>query len=99
MSSETRLIDVRMNDGSRHFAAIPEVVPWTVMRDRLALLAGVMVRDYVSDGVTEAWIDFVYKGYAFSVNTQCGEYWFFVSDPNCPQTILAEMVAHCVRAR
>jgi len=90
-----KLIDLRMNDGSRHFAVLPEVVPWSVMRDHIATLPDTTVNHYVADGVTEAWIDFTYRGYKFSVNTQLGEFWFFVSDPCCPEFLLSEVASHC----
>ena len=46
------------------------------------------------DGVTEAWIDFTFEGHAFTVNDQFGEYWFFVADPTCPDSVLRAVLNH-----
>lgn len=84
-----------MNDGSRQFASLPESCSWSALRKHIGKLAGVGLGEYVTDGVTEAWIEFTYRGYSFTVNIQLGEYWFFSSAPECPDDILAEIVPHC----
>lgn len=86
-----------MHDGSRQFAALPESVSWEQLRDHLARLEGVVVTDFITDHVVEAWIDFSYRGHDFTVNNQFGEYWFFVEDPACDSEILLAIVAHCQR--
>jgi len=92
-----QLIDIRMHDGSRHFLTLPESEPWRVLRDHLALLSGVEVTDFLTDGVTEAWIDFAFSNHCFTANSQFGEYWFFVNDPSCPAEILNQVARHCVQ--
>lgn len=89
-----RLTDLRAEDGSRHFLSIPEVVGPEDLRDLLAGLPGAVITDFLTDLVTEAWIDFSYRGHTFSVNNQQGEYWFFVEDPTCPDGTL-EAIASC----
>jgi hypothetical protein len=65
-----------MSDGSRKF---------------IADLPGAAVTDFITDGVTEAWIDFTLEGEHFTVNNQLGEFWFFVRNPgarHCGQLLL-----------
>jgi hypothetical protein len=84
-----------MNDGSRQFAALPESESWHRLRDHVSELAGAQVTDLITDEITEAWLDFTYRGQRFNVNNQFGEYWFFVRDPSCADDILTEVVRHC----
>jgi hypothetical protein len=83
------------NDGSRNFIDLPESVDWWQLRDHIGTLQNVTLTGFVTDGVTEAWIDFTYRGHTFSVNNQHGDYWFFVTDPRCPDAILLEVAHHC----
>jgi hypothetical protein len=89
------LLDEPAADGSRLFARLPQAVLWHRLRDHVAELPGAVVTAFVTDDVTEAWIDFTYRGHSFSVNDQFGEYWFFVRDPGCPESILGAVVDHC----
>jgi len=84
-----------MRDGSRHFASLPGTESWDSLRGHLKRLEGVSGTSIITDEVTEAWIDFLYRGHEFSVNNQCGEYWFFVEDPACPPEVLEAVLAHC----
>jgi hypothetical protein len=84
-----------MNDGSRHFGVLPQTALWYALRDYMSRLDGVTITDFITDGITEAWIDFNYEGQHFSVNDQFGEYWFFVDNPNCPDEVLEEVLVHC----
>ena len=84
-----------MKDGSRHFADLPENTSWEEFRDHIARLPGAKVTGFLTDHITEVWIDFTYKGYAFTVNNQFGEYWFFVKKPRCPDETLTEVIGHC----
>jgi len=90
-----RLYSVIMHDGSRHFGDLPQTVLWHGLRDHIEGLSGAAVTGFVTDEVTEAWIDFSYRGHEFSVNDQYGEYWFFVRDPECPDEILEAVLSHC----
>lgn len=94
-----RIFDMRMNDGSRHFASLPETYDvehpqWHALRERVALLSGAELTSFVTDDVTEAWIDFAYRGHHFGINNQQGDWWFFVDDPQCPDDVLREVVDH-----
>ena len=88
------LLHTRMNDGSRQFGELPQRVLWYEMRDHLLRLPGVKLTSFVCDGVTEAWIDFTFGGHVFSINDQFGDYWFFVSDPECPESLLRSVLDH-----
>lgn len=89
------LLNLIMPDGSRHFGDAPMVLLWDDMRDHLQKLDGVVITGFVTDWVTEGWIDFDYKGFHFSANDQLGAYWLFVNDPRCPDDILLEVLARC----
>lgn len=88
------IFDYRMNDGSRNFTDFPVIRDWYDVRDHVRLLPGAVLTGFVTDNVTEAWIDFTYRGHCFSINDQYGDYWFFVNDPDCPEEILKEVRAH-----
>lgn len=87
-----------MHDGSRHFGGVPQNVLWYEMRDAVETLPGASLAGFVTDGVTEAWIDFTYAGHTFAINDQFGEYWFLVDDPACPDEILMRVLRHFVDA-
>ena len=89
------IYDMRMHDGSRHFAALPMTRSWHTLHAHLKRLGGVSDTGILTDEVTEAWIDFRYRGHQFSVNNQLGEYWFFVEDPACPFEVLEAVLTHC----
>lgn len=92
---KAKLLNSITNDQSRHFADLPESVDWEVLRERLEKFPGAAITDYVSDGVTEMWLDFSYKNQRFSVNNQFGEYWFFSQNPVCPEETLIEIIEYC----
>lgn len=83
-----------MNDGSRNFADLPQTHLWYAVRDHISKLSGAELQAFLTDDVTEAWIDFSYKSHHFSINDQHGKYWFFVQDPTCPDEILEEVYEH-----
>ncbi len=94
-----RLFDMRMADGSRHFGDLPETYDvahpeWHRIRDMVPRLAGATLSSFTTDDVTEAWILFEFRGHSFSMNNQHGSWWFFVTDPNCPDDILATVLDH-----
>ena len=89
------IYDMRMRDGSRHFAALPESESWESLHEHVRRLEGVSDTGMITDEVTEAWIDFRYRGHGFSINNQSGDYWFFVEDPACPSEVLEAVLTHC----
>ncbi len=88
------LFEIKMNDGSRHFADLPEVVFFDEFADHVEKLEGAEIIEFLTDGVVEMWLDFTYRGHIFTINNQFGDYWFFVKDPNCPDEILLEIIDH-----
>jgi hypothetical protein len=89
------LLRLIMNDGSRKFGELPQTVLWHELRDHIERLDGAAITDFVTDNVTEAWIDFTCHGYRFSVNDQFGDFWFFVDNPQCPDEILKSVLTYC----
>jgi len=89
------LLNNIMYDGSRQFGELPQTVLWNELCDHISKLDGATVTSFITDGITEAWIDFTYREQEFSVNDQFGDYWFFVTDPTCPDGVLEEVLAHC----
>ena len=88
------LFNMKMNDGSRHFVDMPEVVFFDEVADHVEELEDAEITEFITDGVLEMWLDFDYRGHKFSVNNQYGDYWFFVEDPSCPDEILLEVADH-----
>jgi len=89
------LLNIIMKDGSRHFGELPQSIFWQQLRDHIESLDGAKLTDFVTDNITEAWIDFSYGAHHFSVNDQFGEYWFFVDNPACSDEILEAVLYHC----
>ena len=90
-----QLLSIVMKDGSRPFGDLAQTVLWHELRDHIERFDGAEVTGFITDEITEAWIDFSYCGYHFSVNDQFGDYWFFVEDPKCPDEILEAVLSHC----
>jgi hypothetical protein len=86
--------DMRMADGSRHFADLPEVVFFDDFAEHAESLEGAEVTEFLTDGVLEMWLHFTFRGHRFGVNNQHGDYWFFVDDPECPDEILLAVCDH-----
>lgn len=83
-----------MNDGSRHFVDLPEVIFFDELADHVEELDGAEITEFLTDGVIEMWLEFEYREYKFSVNNRFGDYLFFVADADCPEEILLEIVNH-----
>lgn len=91
-----KIFDIRMKDGSRQFADVPERVLPSQMRKIIAKLSGVEIQNFLASvGEIEAWIEFRFRGFDFAVNNQNCEYWLFVRQPECPDEILREVATHC----
>lgn len=91
-----KLFDFRMKDNSRNFMDLPtDIIGWSDLYNYLGKLDGVKKTGFLTDNVTEVWMDFSFRGHNFSVNNQMGEYWFFAENPNCPEEILTEIAEHC----
>jgi hypothetical protein len=83
-----------MHDGSRNFCNLPEAVFFDELRRHASKLTTAKITGFLTDSVTEVWLDFNFRGQKFSINNQYGDYWFFVEDPECPDNILIEVMEH-----
>lgn len=83
-----------MRDGSRCFLSLRPGADWYAVRDHVSRLEGAELTGFITDEVTEAWVDFLYAGHKFSINDAPGDYWFFVTDPSCNDSILNVVAAH-----
>lgn len=92
---KTSLLNFKAHDGSRNFSELPESCSWDKLKKHIQRLPGARIKDYISDQVTEMWLDFSFSGHTFTVNNQMGDFWFFVQDSNCPDEILTVVVEHC----
>lgn len=88
------LLEMKLNDGSRHFVDLPMVVFFDELYEHIEELDGAEITEFTADGVVEMWLDFRFRGHNFSVTNQYADYWFFVEDPNCPDEILLEIIEH-----
>lgn len=88
------ILDIRMIDGSRYFADLPETVFFDKLQDHAKAFVNAQVTGFVTDWVTEVWLAFEYRGHKFSINNQMGDYWFFVQNPDCPDEILIEVLEY-----
>ena len=88
------LLENKLNDGSRHFVDLPEVVFFDELYDHTEELDGVEITEFITDGTVGMWLDFEFRGHDFSVTNRFGDYWFFVADANCPDEILLEIIEH-----
>jgi hypothetical protein len=88
------LFDAKLNDGSRHFVDMPEVVFFDEFADHVEELEDAEIIEFLTDGTIEMWLEFEYRGQKFSVGNQFGDYWFFVDDAGCPEEILFEVIDH-----
>ena len=59
------LFDMRMNDGSRHFVDMPEVVFFDEIADHVEELEGAEITEFITDGVLEMWLEFDFSGQQF----------------------------------
>jgi hypothetical protein len=89
MPQDLRLFDIRMADGSRHFAEVPWR-PGLILKQRVLELPGATVTAFL-DAPIETWLDFDYRGHQFSAHNPVSDFWLFVRDPSCPEELLREV--------
>ena len=80
-------------DGSRQFLALPSDCTHQQLRVRAEALPGLVVTQFLS-GIADLLLDFAFCGHHFSIDEQFGEFWFFVTDPACPDPILLFVAEH-----
>ena len=95
------LLSVVNQDGSRLFGKLPKATSSPTMPqlcERIRALPGVshayavMLRGRDRDDML---VGFTYAGYDFSVRVRDGEYWFLLSQADCPDASLGHILAHC----
>ena len=69
-----KLFSFIMNDGSRNFADLPETVFFDELPEIAKNFEGATETGFVTDWITEVWLDFEYRGHKFSINNQMGDY-------------------------
>ena len=83
-----------MHDGSRQFGELPQSVGWNKLGRHIKRLDGVTDITLLTDNVTEAWIDFNFRGRNF-LSTINSETTGFVKDPLSPDDLLETVLSHC----
>jgi hypothetical protein len=86
--------DLRMHDDSRCFLDLPATADWYEVRDHVLSLDGALPTRFLTDDITEAWIDFTFAGNQFTIHSVLGDYWFFVENPSCPEGLLRLIANH-----
>jgi len=83
------LLDIRMADGSRHFAEVPWQPPLMLKQRLLDASNGTLTGFLYSTAETCA--DFEYAGHSFTAHNPTSDFWLFVRDPLCPDNVLREV--------
>lgn len=82
-----------MHGGSLHFAIFSDTIAPLSVPLKIIRLKGAFPTAYVP-GLDETWIDFRYRNHKFSIHRTLGDYWFFVENPDCPESILDRVSQH-----
>ena len=95
------LLTVINHDGTRLFGKRPTAASRPTLsllferiRDLPRLLHPYAVR-FASGHDDAMVVGFTYSGYDFSIRERDGEYWFLVSQADCPDLWLEHILAHC----
>jgi len=89
------MLNELMKDGSLLFAEISEGITWEQLKYHIEGLEQLYIMDFLTDGVTEAWLDFYYYGQIFSIHSpMMGGYLLYAKDHNCPAFMLMELIVH-----
>jgi hypothetical protein len=92
-----RLIDKRMQDGSRHFASLPKEANWSVVGNHVLLLPDAELINFIGEGSARAWLDFRFRRHRFLIDVCDERFRLFVDDPQCPDLILYQVGYHFER--
>ena len=88
------LIDERTQDGSRHFACLPQAAAWAKVCGHALLLPGAELSNFVTERLASAWIEFRFRRHCFRINARDGFFRLFVRDPLCSDLILYQVACH-----
>ncbi|TLD70560.1 hypothetical protein FEM03_12625 [Phragmitibacter flavus] len=89
-----KLVDHRMPDGSRLFIEFPIRHPWSLIHSHLATLDELTITRFVTDDITEGWLDFTFLHHEFTVHDPLDSYLVFVKAPACDIFIQLEILEH-----
>ena len=77
----------------QQFAMRPEKVSWMRLRRHLASMPGAALVDVACDRMNEAALIFTFRNHRFGVDLHEGAFRYSVEDPDCPEDVLAEVLA------
>ena len=97
LADAMKLIDERTPDGSRHFARLPRIAPWKVVRDHVLSLGSARVVNDVGEGPAEPWLDFTFRGHRFLIHCHENQFRLTVRDPQCSDLLLFQVGLHFQR--
>jgi hypothetical protein len=89
------LLNITMNDGSRQFLSLPQSIDFVDVHRRLKKRRGIRFTRFLVNPAGLVWMDFDFRNHHFSLTCQRNHFWFFVTDPVCPDDILLELSSHC----
>ena len=90
-----KLIDLRTDDGSRHFTRLPKTASVEDLRDHLTVLGGVGIGESAGSEATRAHLEFSYQDHQFWVRFDREHFHFFVRNPQCSDVHLYRVAMHC----
>ena len=90
-----KLIDLRTDDGSRHFTRLPKTASVEDLRDHLAAMEGVGIGELVANGTAQPHLEFLYRDHRFWIRFDREYFHFFVRDPQCSDVHLYKVALHC----
>jgi len=90
-----KLIDLRTDDGSRHFTRLPKAASVEDLRVHLAAMEGVEIGESASNGTAQPHLEFSYRDHQFRIRFDRDHFDFFVHDPQCSDVHLYRVVLHC----
>ena len=81
-------------DGSRLFFGRTENLSASQSRALVESLDGGQITKFLTDIITEFWLDFSFQQHQFTIHSAWHGYWFFVKDASCPPEILEIIIKH-----
>ena len=92
-----KLIDLRTDDGSRHFTRLPKTASVEDLREHLATMEGVGIGDLTGSGPAQRHLEFSYQDHQFWIRLDRQHFHFFVRNPQCSDVHLYQVALHCLK--
>lgn len=89
-----KALDEKMEDGSLLFAELSSEISWVDLRNHFERIDQLLIMKFVTDGITEAWLDFYYYDQHFTIHCPLDIYLVFAQDYDCPAFMLNDLLAH-----